>query len=72
MLSQFMYNLPPGASRFPCDNCGQIGHYWQYCHLPKNIEKIAKAKEDRYNQRQLKAQQDKTLNDWFLDHGKFV
>ena len=70
MLSQFMYNLPPGASRFPCDNCGQIGHYWQYCQLPKNIEKIAKAKEDRYNQRQLKAQQDKTLNDWFLDHGK--
>ena len=72
MLSQFMYNLPPGASPFPCDNCivdksDTIGSTVIY---PKNIEKIAKAREDRYNQRQLKAQQDKTLNESFLDHGK--
>ena len=42
---------PAGFSRWPCENCGRIGHKYEHCNAPRDRTKIIRCFEIRGDKR---------------------
>ena len=57
-------------SRFLCDNCDEISHWWHQCPRAKDYARIGRRREERYNIRQARETQEAALNDYFNKTGR--